>query len=161
VVGVPDLGVLAAAELGVAVDRFALVPRPGEQPSAVVAALLDGVDLVVVGPAARLGEAHARRLSARARHRGSVLLPLGPWPGVDLELRCERATWSGLGRGHGQLRRREVVVHARGRGAAARPARATLQLPGPGGAVHPPRPARVVPISAELSTTDPVIHRWA
>jgi hypothetical protein len=134
VVGVPDLGVLAAAEHGVVTDRLALVPDPGAQPSSVVAALLDGLDLVAVVPG-RLGDAHARRLSARARHRGAVLLPLGPWPGVDLELRCERATWTGLGQGHGHLRQREATVHTRGRGSAARPARATVLLPGPGGSV--------------------------
>ena len=144
VVGMPDLGLLAAAELGVAVDRLALVPNPGGQPSAVVAALLDGVDLVAVGTAGsggRLTDALARRLSARARHRGAVLLPFGPWPGADLELSCERAVWSGLGDGHGHLNRREAVVCARGRGAAARPVRATLLLPGTGGALAPVVPA--------------------
>ncbi|HEV2779917.1 MAG TPA: hypothetical protein VGX25_11020 [Actinophytocola sp.] len=136
VVGVPDLGVLAAAETGVVTDRLALIPDPGAQPSSVIAALLDGLDLVAVAPG-RLADAHARRLSARARHRGAVLLPLGPWPGVDLELRCDRSTWTGLGLGHGHLRQREVVVHTRGRGSAARPGRATLLLPGPTGTVRP------------------------
>jgi hypothetical protein len=150
VVGMPDLGVLAAAEYGVAVDRLALVPRPGSQWSAVVAALLDGVDLVAVATAShdlarwrsasQLGDAPARRLSARARHRGAVLLPFGPWPGADLELSCEYTGWTGLGDGHGHLRRREVVVRARGRGAAARPARANLLLPGPGGSIQPALP---------------------
>jgi hypothetical protein len=135
VVGLPDLGVLAAAELGVAVDRLALVPRPGSRPGGVVAALLDGVDLVAVVPG-ELGDAPARRLSARARHRGTVLLPFGPWPGADLELNCEPAGWEGLGAGHGYLRQREVVVRTRGRGAAARPAQARLLLPGPGGTIQ-------------------------
>lgn len=134
VVGLPDLGILAAAEQGVVVDRLALVPRPGGQASAVIAALLDGVDLVALAPG-NLGQAQARRLSARARHRGAVLLPFGQWPGADLELSCERTRWSGLGAGHGHLRQREVVVCTRGRGAAARPARATLLLPGPGGSL--------------------------
>src|ERR1044071_2615739 len=45
-VGMPDLGLRAAAELGVAVDRLALVRHPGRNLPAVVAALLDGMDLV-------------------------------------------------------------------------------------------------------------------
>jgi hypothetical protein len=148
-VGLPDLGPVAAEEHGIAVDRLALVPRPGAQASAVIAALLDGLDLVVVagergdpGPRAfQLSDAHARRLSARARHRGAVLLPFGPWPGADLELSCARSTWSGLGQGHGHLREREVMITARGRGAAARPLRTTFLLPGDTGAIQPVLPA--------------------
>lgn len=47
-VGLPDLGLVAAAEAGVVVDRLALVPRPGPEWPGVVAALLDGVDIVVL-----------------------------------------------------------------------------------------------------------------
>jgi hypothetical protein len=127
VVGMPGLGVVAAAELGVELERLVLVPEPGNQLTAVVAALLDGLDLVVLGPWA-LSDSVARRLSARARHRGAVLISFGPWPAADLELTCERMHWSGLGQGSGALRNRELVASTRGRGLAARPARATLQL---------------------------------
>jgi hypothetical protein len=143
VVGMPNLGVLAAAELGVAVERLALVPGPASQLSPVVAALLDGLDLVAVATGeagGRFTEANARRLSARARHRGAVLLPFGPWPGADLELSCEPAGWTGPGRGDGHLRQRQVTVHTRGRGAAVRPVRANLLLPAPDGSIQPSRP---------------------
>jgi hypothetical protein len=136
VVGMPHLGVVAAAELGVAVERLALIPSAGSQGSAVIAALLDGIDLVVVTEGVRLTESHARRLSARARHRGTVLLPFGPWPGADLELTCEPAAWTGLD-DTGHLTQRPVTIHTRGRGAAARGARASLLLPGPGGSIEP------------------------
>ncbi|WP_285509328.1 hypothetical protein [Actinokineospora sp. NBRC 105648] len=130
VVGLPDLGIVAAAELGIAVDRLALVPRPGVDLPAVVAALLDGFDLVAMS-VDRVGDAHARRLSARARNRGAVLLPFGgSWPGADIELTCARGRWSGLGVGHGHLSARQVDVLARGRGAAARPSRAPFTLQG-------------------------------
>jgi hypothetical protein len=146
VVGMPNLGVVAAGELGVAVDRLALIPNPGSQASAVIAALLDGVDLVAVDVGVRLTESHARRLSARARHRGTVLLPFGPWPGADLELTCEPAAWSGPGAGDGHLTHRAVTIHTRGRGAAARPTRASLLLPGPDGSIQalPPQPVPFV-----------------
>jgi hypothetical protein len=140
VVGLPGLGVLAAAELGVAVDRLALVRHPGAELPAVVAALLDGMDLVVV-PRVRLTDAQARRLTARARHRGAVLLTVGSWPGADLELQCASSRWDGIEQGAGYLTGREVTVEARGRGAAARPVRTTLQLPAPGGGIAP-----VVPV---------------
>jgi hypothetical protein len=128
VVGMSNLGLRAAAELGVAVERLALVRHPGADLPKVVAALLDGMDMVAVDPA-RLTDAQLRRLSARARHRGAVLMPTGSWPGADLELTLETATWSGLGDGHGHLAAREVHVKARGRGAAARPTEAWLHFP--------------------------------
>lgn len=138
VVGLPDLGVVAAGELGVEVSRLALVPRPGAEFASVAAALLDGVDLVAVGPGTpapgRSGQT-ARRLSARARHRGAVLLSLGPWPGAEVELRCAGGRWSGLDGGYGYLRQRQVAVTTVGRGATARPTGTDLLLPASGGAV--------------------------
>jgi len=133
IVNMPGLGVLAAAELGVEVRRLALVPAPGVQVPAVTAALLDGVDLVVVAGGG-VDTARARRLSARARHRGAVLLPFGPWPAPDLALTCTGRRWIGLDGGYGHLRAREFVVSASGRGAAARPVRTRLMLPGLNGA---------------------------
>lgn len=135
VVGVGDLGVLAAAEAGVVVRRLALVPRPGSDPAPVAAALLDGVALVALANADRVPSGARRSLLARARQRGAVLLPLGRWPGADVELSCHAEAWHGPEAGHGRLRSREVVVRAVGRGAAARPRIARLLLPGPGGAV--------------------------
>ncbi len=135
-VGLPRLGVLAAGELGVAVQRLALVPRPGAELAAVTAALLDGFDLVVVtAPRTVEGTRAARRLSARARNRGAVLLSAGPWPGAELDLRCRTVRWSGPADGHGYLRSREVEVGVSGRAAPARPGRARLLLPGPDGTV--------------------------
>lgn len=131
-VGLPALGVVAAAELGVEVGRLALVPRPGAEFPAVTAALLDGFDLVVAGPGLARPDV-ARRLSARARNRGSVLLSLGPWPGAEVELSCGRTRWSGFeGNGAGYLRTREVEVRTGGRGAAARPRSVSLRFPGEG-----------------------------
>ncbi|MET0233637.1 MAG: hypothetical protein ABW224_03260 [Kibdelosporangium sp.] len=131
VIGMPRLGVVAAAELGVAVTRLALVPHPGADLPAVAGALLDGMDIVVISAAGRIGDSQARRLSARARHRGAVLVPFGPWPGADLELGHVRSQWSGLDSGYGYLRDRELVVTSRGRGAAARPITATLSIGDP------------------------------
>ena len=128
VVGMPDLGLVAAAELGVAVQRLALIPNPGNDFPDVVAALLDGMDLVVVVPkpprtqaAARSAPTLARRLSARARHRKSVLLVVGEWPGADLELACTNTKWHGLGNGNGHLTTREARIRVSGRGTASCP----------------------------------------
>ncbi|WP_284747663.1 hypothetical protein [Amycolatopsis sp. RTGN1] len=138
VAGLPELGVAAAAELGVELDRLALVPNPGAEAIAVVSALIDGFDLVVLGPVlARATQPQvARRLAGRVRNRGAVLLTAGPWPGADLELSVSRRRWHGMtDDGFGHLKVRDVVVTSRGRGAAARPQAHPVRLPGPGGAI--------------------------
>jgi hypothetical protein len=149
VVGMPDLGLLAAAELGVALSRLALVPDPGAERGAVVAALLDGLDLVVAtGVPAPL----ARRLSARARHRESVLLTADPWPGADLELDCSESRWTGLGTGHGHLESRTLTITTTGRGSATRPTQATLTLPAA------PQPVLLPPHHPRLPETRGTTH---
>ncbi|MEV8437062.1 hypothetical protein AB0425_06790 [Actinosynnema sp. NPDC051121] len=151
VVGLPGCGALAAAELGVAVHRLALVPRPGRDQSEVektVAALLDGFDLVVL--ATPVTAATSRKLSARARHRKSVLLPFGvAWAGADVELTATSGRWTGLAAGHGLLTSRTLTVRATGRGAAARPRHTTLVLPGTTD-TSPRRPA-LTPVPATTS----------
>ena len=118
-VGLPDLGVQAAAEAGVDLARTALVPRPGPRPAAVVAALVDGVDVVVLDttlPGVRWSAGDRQRLGARVRQRGAVLVPVaaegsgpGTWPGAEVELRAEGGAWAGLGGdGAGRLRSRTV-----------------------------------------------------
>ncbi len=137
VVGLPAAHAPAAAHLGVALERLALVPDAatlGHWPT-VVAALLDGVDLVVAAVPPGLRAPDARRLVARARERGSVLIPLLPagasWvEGADLRLRVTAATWHGVEAGHGFLQAREVEVAATGRGAAGRERSVRLWLPG-------------------------------
>jgi hypothetical protein len=132
IVGVPGLGPLAAHELGIALDRMALVPRPGVSFDRVVATLLDGFDIVVAAPAGAVPLASVRtQLASRARQHGSVLVPFGPlaWDGADITLRTEGSVWHGLERGRGRLRARSLTVVARGKGASARPRHATLWLP--------------------------------
>jgi hypothetical protein len=130
VVGVPALGVLAAAESGIVLERLALVPNPGPEWPTVVAALIDGVDVVVTAVPGPVSASIASRLVARARQRGSVLMPFGRWDGADVTLQVMHGRWEGLGAGRGRLRRREVTITARGRGAAARPREITMWMPG-------------------------------
>lgn len=129
VVGQPSLGLLAAAQTGVALERLAVVPQPGVDAPTVVAALLDGIDVVVVGPGAHLADADRRRLMARARDRGSVLLATAPWPGAGTVLTVEGGRWTGVGEGDGRLRAHEVHVTRTGRGSAGRAQDLRVVLP--------------------------------
>lgn len=141
-VGVPTLGVRAAAEMGMALERFALVSAgpANAQWSTAVAALLDGMDVVAVRPPRRVGGGEARRLAARARERNAVLICLGEWEGADVRLSVSAGRWSGPGTGTGRLRARRVQAHAAGRGVFARPRDTTLWLPGPEGRVETAEP---------------------
>lgn len=139
-VGLPSLGLVAAEELGVALERLVLVAAPERDAWAgVVAALVDGFDVLVL-QAGRGGvrPADARRLVARVRERGAVLVALGPgWPeGADLTLEVVRSRWEGLDGGHGHLQARKVRVVRGGRGEAAQPRQVDLWLPAPNGLVE-------------------------
>lgn len=136
-VGVGDLGAGAVADIGVDLARLVVVPRPGPRWAEVTAALLPGNDAVLVRTKAA-GDGVTRRLAARVRERGVVLVALGrrgDWPDAELRLTVARGSWFGAEEGHGHLRGRRVVVVAEGRRSAARPVRAELWLPGPDGAV--------------------------
>jgi hypothetical protein len=142
-VGLPALGLAAAAEVGVVLDRFPLVasPGPGAGPGGwawVVAALLDAFDVVLARPPSGVRAADARRLTARVRERGAVLVVSGTWvEPADVRLLLAAGAWEGVGQGHGRLRGRRVEVVTGGRGAAARERRVPLWLPHPDGGVAP------------------------
>ncbi|MEE6283013.1 hypothetical protein [Georgenia sp. MJ170] len=112
----PDVGLQAAAEAGLALGRSVVVPRPGPEAAAVLGALVDGFDVLVVGPCRALGDRDRRLLSARLRTRGAVLLSTAPWPGSDLVLRAEQGRPQGVGAGWGAVAGQEMTVSATGRG---------------------------------------------
>jgi hypothetical protein len=140
-VGLPSLGLVAAEEAGVALERLVLVASPERAAwGSVVAALVDGFDLLLLHTGrGGVRPTDARKLVARARERGTVLLQLGPgWEGeADVALRLTDARWFGLDDGYGHLDARRVTVEVTGRGAAARPRRHELWLPAHDGPVAP------------------------
>lgn len=143
-VGLPSLGLVAADELGVALERLVLVAAPERsQWGSVTAALVDGFDCVVVAAHRGVPAGAARRLVARARERGAVLVTLGAgWPEpAAVQLRVARTRWEGIEPGHGHLRARKVRVAVSGRGDAARPRSVDLWLPAATGGVLVAEPA--------------------
>jgi hypothetical protein len=142
-IGVSGLGLGAAAELGVALERVLLVAAPAaEQWPGVVGAALDGVDALLVDVPRRVKERDARRLQDRLRDRGAVVVIVGA-PGSfqpDLVLAGTRSVWSGLGRGWGHLQGRDLTVEVSGRRAASRRRTGLLRLPGPDGEIGVEQP---------------------
>jgi hypothetical protein len=127
VVGLPDFGLLAAAEMGADLSRLAMIPQPGSDPVEVAAVLMDGMDLVVLGLAGRSVPAtRSRAVVARARQRGCTLLVSGgQWQGASMRMDARvcgyeiaGSAWSGGGLpvpGCGRISRVRVSIQARGR----------------------------------------------
>jgi hypothetical protein len=137
VVGLPQLGALAAKGAGFDLASALRVDDPGRQAVQVVATLLESVPVVLAGPLEGVPERVVRRLVAVLRRSGSVLLTTGSWPSAEIRMRVVGAAWEGVGQGHGHLRGRRVRVAAAGRGGAVRPRYAEMWLPGPDGTVAP------------------------
>lgn len=120
IVGQPDVGLLAAVEMGADLSRIAVIPEPGADPVEVAAVLMDGMDLVVLGLGGRsVPMTRARAVVARARQKGCTLLVTGgDWQGAStrLEARVCGFEIAGHGRpGFGRISRVRLAMRARGR----------------------------------------------
>lgn len=153
VIGMPTLGLEAAAGFGVDLDRLILVPDPGERWLAVTSALAEVVPLIAVHPGSRILGAESARLQARLRERGSTLLVTGPWPQSEGRLRIHDPEWKGVGQGWGLLSERIVTVTAQSRQDPL-PRSIQVRLPGPLGtlAALPEAEAVVTPITRWAAT---------
>ena len=145
VVGVPSLGLRAASEVGIALDRLVMVADQardlGEEPWAnVISALIDGFDVIVLRSDVRASI--ARRLQTRLQNRGAVLVLVGdPGPfSCDVVINCRQGEWEGLGHGSGRLVRRRLSLSASGR-RLPRERRVDVWLPGTDGSIEPAPPA--------------------
>lgn len=156
VVDLPWLGVEAAGELGVPIERLVRVDagrsdgsvgrdERGELWGEVLGAVLDGFELVLTRVPPRAPVGLARRLQTRLRDRGGVLVVIGdPGPlSSDVTATSTTARWSGVGAGHGHLRARRVHAELAGR-RVPRPRGADLWLPAAGGGIAPAAPEPAV-----------------
>jgi hypothetical protein len=125
IVGQPDVGLLAAVEMGADLSRLAVIPDPGADPVEVAAVLMDGMDLVLLGLGGRSVPAtRARAVVARARQRGCTLLVTGgDWQGASARLEARvsgyEVTGGSGGRpisGCGRISSVRLAMRARGRG---------------------------------------------
>ena len=139
VIGVPALGVVAAADMGVVLERTVFVDGPLDahgDPANVLGALVDGVDLVVTSSPflASLTPSLVRRFTTRLQSRGAVCIVVDDTRALsgDLRVTTRVREWCGIGDGHGHVRARRVTVSVDGR-RQARPMRRDVWLPGPSG----------------------------
>jgi hypothetical protein len=103
IVGQPDVGLLAAVEMGADLSRVAVIPDPGTDPVEVAAVLMDGMDLVVLGLGGRsVPASRARAVVARARQKGCTLLVTGgDWQGASARLEARVCGYDVIGAGGG------------------------------------------------------------
>ena len=135
-VGMPQLGVQAAAGLGVDLDLFAVIPDPGNHWLEVTATLADAVDIILLKPPTQARDGDVRRLAARLRQRGSTLVvQANQWSGLEARFTVTDSRWLGAtGDGRGYLNARHAQVTVSGKGA---PVTERLWLPAPDGGVRP------------------------
>ena len=118
-VGVPSIGVLAAAEAGLALDHLVFLAAPTTVWGTVAVAAVDAFDVVVLTVPARPRLAEVRRLAGRARERDTTIIATGAgarnWGG-EARLTTSGAVWDGVGDGHGFLRTCRVTIDLDGRG---------------------------------------------
>lgn len=126
IVGMPDVGVEAAADAGVAIDRLVLVPRPGRAWGDVVASFAEVMPVVLAAAPATIAPAEAARLEARLRSAGSCLIVHGAWPSPATRIRRVDIAWGGLDSGLGRIARAEAELEVTGTDRVPRRARVAL-----------------------------------
>ncbi|CAM3959722.1 MULTISPECIES: hypothetical protein [Helcobacillus] len=149
VIGMPHLGLGAVADLGVDPARLALLPDPGASISQLVSAMIDGVDVVVIGSA--VSDQLWRAAISRARAQDTLLLAADPPGRADLRISADHVRWRGLRRGSGRLRHHDVAVAVTNRGLPS--GRVDITLPSVSGAmvVSPLTTAASAPASSAPS----------
>ncbi len=133
VVGVEHLGLLAAVEHGVALERTVLVhpPKTSREWSITVAAAIEGLDLLIVAVPERLSVNDARRVQTRLQSRRAVMIIVDntvlsqsrSMNGsneaqqflADVVLDTKTKSWSGVDKGAGYLQHRDVRIRVSGR----------------------------------------------
>ncbi|MBO0865427.1 MAG: hypothetical protein J2P16_10190 [Mycobacterium sp.] len=116
IVGQPDVGLLAAVEMGADLSRLAVIPDPGTDPVEVAAVLMDGMDLVVLGLSGRaVPPSRTRAVAARARQKGCTLLVTdGDWAGASMRLEARVCGYETGAPGFGRISKVRLDVCARG-----------------------------------------------
>lgn len=116
IVGQPDIGLLAAVEMGADLSRLAVIPDPGTDPVEVAAVLTDGMDLVMLGLSGRsVPPTRTRAVVARARQNGCTLLVTdGDWAGASMRLKARVCGYETGAPGFGRISKVRLDVCAHG-----------------------------------------------
>lgn len=160
VVAPRSFSLAACLDFGIPLRRVVqfVLPEPTQQQGAswpqLVAAIIEGFDMVVVADHRRVTASQARQLVARTRERGSVLVRSGgePWPdAADLRFDLHEPAWQGLGPGHGHLQARALAVQVAGRRWHGAPRTRQVLLPGGESGVQAVTPVVTPPVITPIT----------
>lgn len=149
----PSLGWASAVELGVDLRHVVVVDVEDHDMLDAMGVMVDVFDLVMCGDLSELPHSKVRKLLARAKERGCVLVTMGErsktvlagwdmnqerlegWGEVpDSLVYVEGAMWTGLGVGHGRLGERRLAVRVKNRRGRVSSQPFEVLLPAKGGA---------------------------
>jgi recA bacterial DNA recombination protein len=130
IVGPPDLGMVAAVELGVDLERLVVVASPRTRAATAIGALVEGCDVVLLRLPLAMSRTEMLRLGARARQRRVLVVLLSDprsravaWPEApDITVQIRSSVFSGIESGSGRIAGRRVeieTVHRRSGGLRA------------------------------------------
>jgi hypothetical protein len=137
IVGPPDLGMVAAVELGVDLERLVVVAAPRVRAATAIGALVEGCDVVLLRLPLAMTRTEMLRLGARARQRRVLVVLLGDprsramaWPEApDITVQICSSVFHGIESGSGRIAGRRVEVETIQRRAAGSRAPVALWLP--------------------------------
>lgn len=130
IVDLPTIGLDAASEFGLPLERVVAInsehgsdgsrehdDRWSHQWPDVMAAAIDGFDVILARVPADVHPSAMRKVATRVQRRGAVVVLLGDLGPATCDgvLHTEPMGWTGVGDGHGHLQQRSVVVRASGR----------------------------------------------
>jgi hypothetical protein len=137
IVGPPDLGMVAAAELGVDLERLVVVAAPRVRAATAIGALVEGCDVVLLRLPVAMTRTEMLRLGARARQRRVLVVLLADprsravaWPEApDVTIQIRSSAFYGIESGSGRIAGRRVEIETIHRRAAGSRAPVALWLP--------------------------------
>lgn len=103
IVGAPNINYTTLQDLGAKLNHIITIPHPGDKTPEVIAALIEGTDLILLGPRITLTASEQRTLTARNRERGTHIITQTPWKGARTHLTAQQGPWQGTRQGLGRL----------------------------------------------------------
>jgi len=112
IIGIPDLGIGIAKEVGVNINRVVLIPSPGPKWMAVLGDLIETVGICVLGSFSAPGATQLSTLHSRLRNHKTSLLVRATWPNSKTSFAVTHQ-WSGVRSGEGLLQTHHLHITAK------------------------------------------------
>ncbi|MFY9262043.1 MAG: hypothetical protein GX483_07305 [Actinomycetaceae bacterium] len=112
IIGVRNIGWSVLQASGISAERCVYIPEASRQAAQVIAAAIEGFDVVIVGEV-ELDRRAQRVIERRVRNRNTVFIFNGRWFGPGEHLECALHSVSGISQGGGHIRQINYALHTR------------------------------------------------